>query len=477
MTNQEFIEQIAAYVKKYAASFGICVHSPIIAQAILESGWGKSKLAAIYHNYFGLKCGTKWKGKSVNLTTQEEYEPGTLTTIKDNFRVYGNMEEGVKGYFEFIQLSRYQNLKGITDPKKYLETIKSDGYATSSTYVQNNMRLIEQYNLTQYDKKGGNTMGRTAQDVLNVMRSWIDYSEANGKFKQIIDLYNSHKPLARGYKVKYSDEWCDTTVSAAAIKAGVVDLIGTECGCEQHIKIFINKGIWIEDGTITPKPGDIILYNWDDATQPNDGYSDHIGYVESVSGRTITLIEGNKNEAVSRREIPVGWGYIRGYARPKYASGGTAPSNPTPSKTLDEIAREVIKGVYGNGSDRSKALQALGYDPNKVQERVNAILKGNATPSKSISQVAKEVIAGKYGNGSDRRTKLAAEGFDPDAVQAEVNRQLKESGTSVQYYKVQPGDTLSEIAQQYGTSVDRLVQLNGIANKNVIYVGQKIRVK
>lgn len=477
MTNQEFIEQIAAYVKKYAASFGICVHSPIIAQAILESGWGKSKLATIYHNYFGLKCGTKWKGKSVNLTTQEEYETGTLTTIKDNFRVYGNMEKGVKGYFEFIQLSRYQNLKGITDPKKYLETIKSDGYATSSTYVQNNMRLIEQYNLTQYDKKGGNTMGRTAQDVLNVMRSWIDYSEANGKFKQIIDLYNSHKPLARGYAVKYSDEWCDTTVSAAAIKAGVVDLIGTECGCEQHVKIFQSMGIWIEDGTITPKPGDIILYNWDDATQPNDGYSDHIGYVESVSGRTITLIEGNKGEAVARREIPVGWGYIRGYARPKYSSGGTAPSTPIPPKTIDEIARDVIKGVYGNEPKRSEALKALGYNPKEVQERVNAILKGNATPSKSISQVAKDVIAGKYGNDPERRKKLVAEGYDPDAVQAEVNRQLEGSGVSAVYYKVQPYDTLSKIAQKYGTTVDRLVRLNGIANKNLIYVGQKIRVK
>lgn len=477
MTNQEFIDQIAVYVKKYAAIFGICVHSSIIAQAILESGWGKSKLAATYHNYFGLKCGTKWKGKSVNLATQEEYEPGTLTTIKDNFRVYSNMEEGVKGYFEFIQLSRYQNLKGITDPKKYLETIKSDGYATSSTYVQNNMRLIEQYNLTQYDKKGGNTMGRTAQDVLNVMRSWINYSEANGKFKQIIDLYNSHKPLARGYKVKYSDEWCDTTVSAAAIKAGVVDLIGTECGCEQHIKIFINKGIWIEDGTITPKPGDIILYNWDDATQPNDGYSDHIGYVESVSGRTITLIEGNKGEAVERREIPVGWGYIRGYARPKYSSGGTAPSTPIPSKTIDEIARDVIKGVYGNEPKRSEALKALGYNPKEVQERVNAILKGNATPSKSISQVAKDVIAGKYGNDPERRKKLVAEGYDPDAVQAEVNRQLEGSGVSTVYYKVQPYDTLSKIAQKCGTTVDRLVRLNGIANKNLIYVGQKIRVK
>ena len=104
MTNQEFIDQIAGYVKKYAAIFGICVHSPIIAQAILESGWGESKLAANYHNYFGLKCGTKWTGKSVNMNTQEEYEPGVLTMIADNFRVFDSMEDGVKGYFEFIQL-------------------------------------------------------------------------------------------------------------------------------------------------------------------------------------------------------------------------------------------------------------------------------------------------------------------------------------------------------------------------------------
>ncbi|MDD3571248.1 MAG: glucosaminidase domain-containing protein, partial [Lachnospiraceae bacterium] len=128
MTKQQFIEAIAGLVKKYAYVYGITVHSPIIAQAILESGWGESKLAATYHNYFGLKCGTKWKGKSVNLSTQEEYTAGTLTTITDNFRVYDSMEEGVKGYFEFIQLTRYQNLRGITSPKKYLETIKADGY-------------------------------------------------------------------------------------------------------------------------------------------------------------------------------------------------------------------------------------------------------------------------------------------------------------------------------------------------------------
>lgn len=97
MDKQEFIKKIAGYVRKYAADYGITVHSPIIAQAILESGWGESKLASVYHNYFGLKCGTKWKGRSVNMKTQEEYSPGTKTTITDNFRVqqYGRGREGV----------------------------------------------------------------------------------------------------------------------------------------------------------------------------------------------------------------------------------------------------------------------------------------------------------------------------------------------------------------------------------------------
>ena len=173
-------------------------------------------------------------------------------------------------------------------------------------------------------------MGVTAQDILNVMRSWLGYSEANGKYKQIIDLYNSHKPLARGYAVRYDDEWCDATVSAAGIKAGAVDLIGTECGVEEHVKIFQKKGIWIEDGTITPQPGDIIVYNWGDNTQPNDGYSDHIGFVESVFGKIITAIEGNKGQGVvAQRAVPLGYGNIRGYARPKYAKASSSSSGNT----------------------------------------------------------------------------------------------------------------------------------------------------
>lgn len=263
-------------------------------------------------------------------------------------------------------------------------------------------------------------MSCTANEFVSVMRSWLGYSEVNGKYKKIIDLYNSHKPLARGYKLKYSDEWCDGTISAAAIKAGAVDIIGTEVGCEEHVKIFKKKGIWIEDGTITPKKGDIILFNWDSNSQPNNGYSDHIGVVENVSGNTITTIEGNKSQAVGRRSLKVGAGNIRGYARPKYkaeSSGGSTTN-------LTAVAKDVIAGKYGNGDARKKALQAKGYDYNAVQAEVNRILKGTAS-SYDVTKIAKDVIAGKYGNGEARKKALQAKGYDYNAVQKKVNELLR----------------------------------------------------
>nr|DAI93989.1 MAG TPA: peptidoglycan hydrolase [Caudoviricetes sp.] len=151
MTHKEFIEVIAKYVIKYASDYGIKVHSPIIAQAILESGWGGNTLASKYNNFFGLKCGGSWKGKSVNMATKEEYTVGTLTDIRANFRVFDSIEDGVKGYFEFINYSRYSNLKGVTNPEEYCRLIKADGYATSSTYVTNLMRVIRDNNLTRFD--------------------------------------------------------------------------------------------------------------------------------------------------------------------------------------------------------------------------------------------------------------------------------------------------------------------------------------
>ena len=151
MDKEAFIQKVAEKVRKYAPLYGIGVHSPIIAQAIIESGWGESVLASRYNNYFGLKCGSSWKGGSVNMATKEEYKPGVMTNIRDNFRTYEDFDAGIRGYFEFISYSRYANLKGVTNPREYCEKLKSDGYATSSSYVDTLMRVIQEHNLTRFD--------------------------------------------------------------------------------------------------------------------------------------------------------------------------------------------------------------------------------------------------------------------------------------------------------------------------------------
>lgn len=100
-------------------------------------------------------------------------------------------------------------------------------------------------------------------------------------------------------------------------------------------------------------------------------------------------------------------------------------AQPVPTKkSVDEIAREVIRGDWGNGSDRTKRLSAAGYDANAVQNRVNEILGGSSTPKKSIDEVAREVIRGEWGNGADRKNRLVAAGYNYDAVQKRVNEIL-----------------------------------------------------
>ena len=148
---KEFINKIAPLMQAEAKNRGYKICSTAIAQAIIEGAAGTSLLAKNYHNHFGLKCGKNWKGASVNMKTKEEYTPGNLTTIKDNFRAYPNDEEGVKGYYDFINTSRYANLKTAMTPLQYAQMLKSDGYATSSSYVNTLISTVNKYDLQKYD--------------------------------------------------------------------------------------------------------------------------------------------------------------------------------------------------------------------------------------------------------------------------------------------------------------------------------------
>lgn len=152
MSAKSFIEQIAPIVQRYAFQYGYKYPSAIIAQACLESGYGTSSLAYKYHNYFGIKWYRGCGRSAVNLATKEEYTPGILTGTVSGFMVGTSMDDGVKMYFEFItRNSRYNNLKYATSSKNYIELIRADGYATSSSYVKNVWGVVETYGLTKYD--------------------------------------------------------------------------------------------------------------------------------------------------------------------------------------------------------------------------------------------------------------------------------------------------------------------------------------
>lgn len=223
---KEFIEKIAPIIQKYAKKYGYKVCSPIIAQACLESAYGTSSLAYKYHNYFGLKCGSYWKGKSVNLQTKEEYTAGTLTTIRDNFRAYDSMDAGVKGYFEFISTTRYKNLKTATTPKQYLELIKADGYATSSTYVNNNMSLVSNYNLTKYDKEEKESGTKDNSDTTTATTKY--YKKYTGRSMEIDKVFK-----AVGVPAKYYGNY--TKRKAVAKKNNISNYVGSY---EQNIKLI-----------------------------------------------------------------------------------------------------------------------------------------------------------------------------------------------------------------------------------------------
>ena len=209
-------------------------------------------------------------------------------------------------------------------------------------------------------------MGVYANDIVEQAQAWVGCNEKDGSFKKIIDTYNAHTPLARNYKVKYGDAWCATFVSAVSIKCKATNIIPTECGCQQMIELFKKKGTWVEDENRTPKAGDIIFYDWqDNGLGDNKGWSDHVGIVEKVYDNTIYVIEGNYRESVKRRLISINAKYIRGYGVPKYDT----------KKSIDVLAKEVIKGLWGNGASRRQKLEAAGYDYKEVQNRVNELLK------------------------------------------------------------------------------------------------------
>ncbi|MBS5754282.1 MAG: GBS Bsp-like repeat-containing protein [Streptococcus parasanguinis] len=202
------------------------------------------------------------------------------------------------------------------------------GNYTTHVYVDYVDGGVEGFNLGQTALSPRVTADQTAYNprvsngqrdrILRAAASLVGVRGGSAAHHQLVNDYNSVRPLPVGYAVKNSDDWCDIFVTTVFQREGLSGLIGRECGVERHIQIFKRLGIWNENGAATPKAGDIITFNWDQDNQPNNGFADHIGIVESVSNGIIHTIEGNSNDQVRRNTYRIGHGNIRGFASPRY---------------------------------------------------------------------------------------------------------------------------------------------------------------
>lgn len=230
------------------------------------------------------------------------------------------------------------------------------------------------------------TENQLRQKVADIINAWVGATKGSAKHLEILEIYNSHKPLARGYKMQVKDAYCAATVSAAYIKAGIAEYTGTECGVEKFTVVAKGKGIWIENDAHTPNIGDACVYDWDDTGKGDcTGAGDHIGIVTQEGASSFVVTEGNMTGGkVGKRTMAINGKYIRGFICPDFAT----------------IAKK-LGGTSG----------------------------GTATAG----------------------------------------------GPTI--YTVKSGDSLSKIAAKCGTTVDTLVEINAIQNRNLIRAGQVLMLQ
>lgn len=364
------------------------------------------------------------------------------------------------------------------DYKAVLSTLKSTGSvkaasnvvllkferpADQGVAVQNARAKIGQAYYDKYAAKAAQE-GEMSMTEQQLRKKYVDYAitylgckESDGSHKKIIDLYNSHKPLAQGYKMKYTDAWCACYVSAMAIGCGLEDIIPLEVSCGRYITLAKNMGIWVESDRYTPKMGDLILYDWDD-TGSGDATTgaDHIGIVVSVTGKTIKVIEGNNGDKVAYRTIQVNGRYIRGFVTPKYASKATSGgSQPPATSTTEHKVGDKVQ--FAGGKHYVSASAASGTTVKAGPAKITAISAGAKHPYHIIHTDSTSTVYGWV---------------DASTISA------GSSSTVERVYTVQVGDSLWAIAQRElgnGSRWQEISKLNGLTS-TTIRVGQKLKL-
>lgn len=466
MSRQEFIETVAKAAKKYASKYGFNIVSIVIAQACLESGYGTSNKAK-HHNYFGLKYRanrvTCHSGTFVD-GSKEQNGNGSYVAITDQWYEFASLDSGVEGYFQFINVKRYENLKEVKDAREYLELLRKDGYATSLDYVKNVWRIVEDNDLTKYDRTEETNMANSS--LVNVTKLSPNHS---GKRTHNVDRITPHCVV--GQLSAEGIAGCFPAGRQASCNYGI--------GSDGRVSLIVDEAnrSWCSSSNANDQRA-ITIECASDKTHPyamtNAVYEKLIALCVDICkryGKTKLLWFADKNKSLNynpasnemvltvhrwfaNKSCPGDWLYNRlgDVANRVTAQLGGAQSTGGDSKTIyrvqcgafsqksnaDKMLAEIkSKGidafitqvdnlykvqvgaysVKANAEAQMAKMKSLGYDCFITTNGGKVVVN-----KKSNAEIAKEVIQGKWGNGQDRVNRLTAAGYDAKAVQAEVNK-------------------------------------------------------
>ena len=246
LSQADVIKKVASYFTADQKKSGILA-SVSFAQFILESGYGQSELAQNANNCFGMKTslsgntwsGSTWDGKSkYTKKTQEQKADGSYVTVTADFRAYDNIADSIADHSAYLNGAmngkklRYAGLKGCKDYRKALQIIKDGGYATSKDYVENLCKVVETWNLTQYDVKEAVSSGSSGSSIgvavsyYRVRKSWKDKDSQIGAFT-VLDNAKACVDQNPGYKA-YDEDGQQVYPTASSAFPYTVKIIATD---------------------------------------------------------------------------------------------------------------------------------------------------------------------------------------------------------------------------------------------------------
>ena len=489
--SQQFIESVAQGAVDGWTQYHV-LPSITVAQAILESGWGRSSLATNAHNLFGIKG--SYNGHSVVMRTREVYN-GRSVYINDNFRAYANNSESVVDHGRFLNVnSRYRNLLGDTNPASVANKLRQDGYATDPNYANALMNLVRTYNLTQLD-------------AVALSGKVINNKNNNGENNSYNN--NSSNTSSTGY---YTVQSGDTLSGIATRFSTTVNHLASLNDISNPNRIYVGQRLLVRQASQSNTSN-----NTNTTTNTNTNKPSNASGTYTVqSGDTLSGIAnkfGTNYETLAQLNSISNPNRIYvGQVLKLSANSNTTTNNHNTNTTTNNSstgtytvkAGDSLSAIASHFGTSYESLARLNNISNPNRIYVGQVLKLNAssttssakrqassttTSSAAGSYTVKagdslSAIAARYGMSYETLARLnnisnpnhiyVGQTLNLGASGYTAHRSAAATSSRRGSYTVQSGDSLSAIAARYGMSYETLARINHISNPNLIMVGQQI---